>query len=148
MAKERIVFWGRLKSSRLQLENPDIYFKYIANLKEGQRYGITIQEERSLLGSKSNQQLRYFNGVICKLIAEESGQSLEEVKLELKMYAVSPQYFTNKAGDTLKYYPSCSEMSKEEMSDLIDQSIQYAAQNYSMQIPGPADHEWMGYGPA
>ena len=145
---ERIIFWSRLKSGRLQLENPDAYFTYISSLHAENRYGITISDERALQGSKSTQQLRYFNGVVCRMIAEESGQSPAEVKLELKMNSLTPRYFTSKQGDTLKYYPSCSDLSKAEMSDLIERSIQYAAENYSLNIPGPDDHKWLGYGPA
>ena len=142
----KIIFWGRPDKGRLQLENPVAFHEYIAGLNPKKRYGLQLRTEKELDG-KTNPQLRYFNGVICRMLSEESGLSLEEVKIGLKANSQPEQYLKTKHRGVVTYYKSCADMTKEEMTKLIEDSLQYAAENYNLVIPGPDDHKWRGYGP-
>lgn len=54
--------------------------KWTKNLKSG-RYWMIIQDDRP---KRSNDQNRYFHGVIIKMISEETGQPFEWTKYRLK----------------------------------------------------------------
>lgn len=91
------------------------------------------------ISEKTNPQNRYFH-LCCKLIGEHFGYSTPEMKHLLKEHFELFKEFPNKkTGEIKKRILSISELTKLEMTELIQNCYNFAIDN-SIQILTPAEY--------
>lgn len=112
------IFRGRVEKGRLVLDNRD-GFKTLIDSLEGKKIEIVL---RGRSAGKSDQQSRYYFGVVVALVADYLGYEKIEAHEALK------QKFNIKTTTTLK---------SKEFQDYIDQIIRFAASEFHVNIPDP-----------
>lgn len=130
------VFLGNISGGRLFLDKREDYDAYLWTM-ENKRVETLV---RLLRIPKSPNQLRYFRGLICELLADYTGHTNKEIKEELKKEFLVPDYKIGSNGKYIKEYPSLADVSQNEMSRLIERSI-YVATRLGVIIPEPHEVE-------
>ena len=95
------------------------YLSYLIS-KEGQEVDCIIKPPTE---NKSQSQLGYYFGVICKIGGEELGYTIEEMKEVLKAELLVPEIIQTHSGKEVKIYPSIARMTKMDLSRHIEDSI-------------------------
>jgi len=132
------IFSGKIINGRLVLDKREKYDNYLLALNNRDIECIVRKKTRP----KTYNQLRYFHGVVCKIISEHTGSTLKEVKKDLKEEILFPVGELNLAGERKKIYPSLANMNTETMACFIDGSIRVAAQHHGLVIPEPHEVDY------
>lgn len=119
-------------NGRVTYREPQRLADYIANLKDGE-YEMVIQKPKKW---RSNEQNRYFHGVIVKLIAEEIGLSPPEAKDMLKMMFLMHE---KNGVVTLR---STADLSTVEQEEFNEHCRRWAAAEKGLNIPLPNEVDY------
>ena len=112
------IFRGRVDKGRIKLDIPDRFKTYLSSF-EGKRIELVLRERRA---GRSDQQNRYYHGVVLKIIADYLGYTTEEM------------------GELVKEHfniESTSKLSTKEFNDHIERVVGWAAQQFGVYIPDP-----------
>ena len=91
------------------------------------------------ISEKTNPQNRYFH-LCCKLIGEHFGYSTEEMKQLLKEhFELYKEFINKKTGEVKKRFLSITELTKQEMTELIQDCYNFAI-DYNIQILTPEEY--------
>lgn len=105
--------------------------RWIATLK-GQAVVITIKREHA---TRSNQQNRYWWGVVVPLIAEHLGYTNDEMHEALKYKFLRTE--AEAAPTDLPKIRSTTSLNTKEFTDLIENVITWAGSEFGIEIPLP-----------
>lgn len=126
-----------VKGGELSIDRPDVFAGWLRS-QEGKPLELTVKPQRD---DKTGQQLRYFHGVICKLLSDHTGYTLPEMKGLLKGLFLTT-YITSRVGcKEIPVVSSLADLTKREMTDFIEQCIVLAAK-LSVVIPSPETIEY------
>jgi hypothetical protein len=109
--------------------------------------GSKVVEYKRKSPRRSTNQNSYFH-LCLSYIAQDYGTTLEDIKYEIKHSCCKDifiQRCKNKFGQDVTYTRSSSDLTKEEMSQVIDQVRTYAVLNYECYIPSPDDFQGAVY---
>ncbi len=139
----------RKQLARIDLSNPDkpkIIFNAgikafnndLRDFKNQSKVWIQIESYSPI---RSLEQNSFFH-VICKEIADETGNDFDKVKLTLKALYAKKQMedpngepmWNKETGEPLEYVQDTSDMSTSEMASLITKSIAFALEYFNMVI--------------
>lgn len=130
-------FVGIVRNGTVFCKTPGDFKKHLNGL-EGQDVDIVIGKRREY---HTDNQMRYFYGVVCKIISEHTGYDVDEVKEVLKQELLPPvkviQFIDKDTGEVISHsiYPSLADLGKMELSRFIDDSIRKAAEHWGLEIP-------------
>lgn len=111
----------------------------IKKLEDGE-YELAISD---LEMSKSDEQNKYFNGVLVDIFSKKTGYTFQDCKRWFKREFGEKWLATNPiTGQKELEYKSQSKYTIEEMSNLIDRCDQFLRHNLDLNYPTP--EEWKG----
>lgn len=119
---------GKLKMGESQRRAMDMWLASLA----GKPIVITIKQERA---TRSNQQNRYWWGVVVPLIAEHLGYTNDEMHEALKYKFLRLE--AESAPADLPKIRSTASLNTKEFTDLIENVITWAGSEFGLQIPLP-----------
>lgn len=122
-------------NGKLSFQEPQKMAGYVASLFDGV-YEVIIRKPRK---DRSDAQNRFFHGVVLKMIAEQTGQSLEEAKNMVKVMFLMVEkngYITLR--ETKK-------LSTVEMEELNEQCRRWAVVELGINIPLPNEVDYSLY---
>lgn len=107
-------------------------------LKDG-IYDVVIKRHYN---RRSKQQLKYLFGVVYKMIATETGNSIDDIHNALKhMFLLDTIKLGNKELICTKSLSDSGGLTTVEMSDYIENVRAFAASELGLNIPNPGDSE-------
>ena len=113
------IFHGKAENGKLFVHNKERYQQYIQSLSGEIEIKIGRKKKHRSLNQND-----YFHGVICKLIGDELGYTLQEIKGILKFLHLPPRTGT-------------SDLSTVEMEDFHAKCRMWAASEHGIIIPSP-----------
>lgn len=125
------IFYGKVDDGKLILQNPDDFKKHLSAL-EGQEVQAIV---RKPIRHRSNQQNRYYFGVVIKTLSDHTGYSDDEMHDALRML------FLKDHSDTLPTIRSTASLSTTEFETYMTQIREWAARELSLSIPEPNEVE-------
>jgi len=125
-------FIGTIKNGHFIPERLPVFKAYIQGF-EGRQVECVLRKPQN---PKTLQQLRYFHGVVCKVIANNTGYTQDEVKGLLKGHFLT-EYVKGPTGKEVPIVPSLTDLKKIQMTEFIDQCITLAATHWHIVIPAP-----------
>ena len=125
------VFFGRVEKGKLVLKLQDRFNDYLRSL-EGQEVQVVVGKPRK---PRSNQENRYYWGVVIKLLSEHTGYSEDEMHDALRML-----FLTDKTSKmpTLK---STALLSTVEFEEYMSQIRMWASTELQVYVPEPNEVE-------
>ncbi len=106
--------------------------------------------ESSKCNKRSLPQNAYLHGVLIpefknalRSVAYDEVKTDEQAKEIMKRMFLVSSVVNKETGEVLEYVKSTSELTKEEMSNLINEVIKFAAENMNYQIPFPNEQSEM-----
>ena len=121
------VFKATVEKGQLILHNKPAFQKFVGSRKDGE-YKLSLKRSTK---ARSNQQNRYYWGVIIKMISEETGMFPDETHDALKWK------FLRKSAGRFETVHSTTRLSTNEFSEYIDKVIAFASTDLNMRIPLP-----------
>jgi hypothetical protein len=128
-------FKGIAQSGQFVPERPELMEQYLLGM-EGKPLDMVIGKPEEF---KTNSQLAYFHGVVCRIASEASGYTKEEVKGLLKGMFLTRTLESKKTGKVIKYVPTLADLKKLEMMEFIDSCIMLIAREWSAVVPAPEE---------
>lgn len=116
-------FYGKVEQGKLKLDLREKFHELIQSL-EGKRIEIVLKEKTA---ERSDQQSRYYFGVVVAMIADYVGHTKDE------MHSILKEKFHIKTTTTLK---------ANEFQDYISKVIRFAATDLELNIPDPDSVEY------
>jgi hypothetical protein len=126
------VFSGKVEHGKVLLQRPKAYQAEIERL-EGKQIELVI---RKLRVRRSNQESRYYFGVVVPLIAEACGYTEQEAHRALGL-----KFFVIYKDNALPTVQSTADMTTVEFEDRMRQIRQWADQFLEVYIPVPNEAE-------
>ena len=125
------VFLGMVSKGKLVFNNPDGMERYLLGL-DNKSVEVVIRLPRK---DRTNQENRYYFGVVVKLISEHTGFSVDEVHEFLKLKFLSKIIVM--AGEDVKIPRSSTELSTVEWEQWMTEIREWAAMVLGLYIPLP-----------
>lgn len=122
------VFRITIKNGQVKVQNQEKRMHFIRSLADGE-YEEIIRKPRK---PRSNEQNRYLHGVIFKMIADEVGDSLDEVKSAMKN-----KFLKYQTSGGLEAIRDTSDLSTVELEDFNEKCRRWAAEFLHIYIPNP-----------
>ena len=135
-------FYGKNTSGLFLFNKPKVFRAYTAGLKDGDYY-VTLHKVKGSM--KSNEQLGYFHAVVVPTVLKQMrDDGNDTVKFEMNgrvkelpltedmVIVILKEVWAKNKGVKVK---SKANMTKEEASELIDISIEWAARYLGCSIP-------------
>jgi hypothetical protein len=123
------IFRGRVEKGILRLA-PGFY-AYLGSL-EGLEVEVVVRKKRS---KRSDQQNRYYWGVVVKMIADHCGYTPEEMHEALKFKVLGSE---SPDDHGLVKIRSTAALSTDEFSQYVNKVVQFAAMSLGVFIPDPS----------
>jgi hypothetical protein len=120
MALRAPVFYGNVIEGKIKLDNPTRFKAYKDGL-EGKRVQLVLKEKQDIRSEELN---RYYWGVVVAMLAEEIGESPEDMHEALKAH------FKIKSTAALK---------TKEFLEFLEQVKRWAATFHGVNIPDPGE---------
>lgn len=135
-------FKGIIKNGKLDMYNLDRFKEYFKKF-EGKDVAITIDKWSSI---RSLQQNNYLHGVVFKMIADETGYTIPEVKDKIKVETGFVREIEAK-GEKILVLKETSQLSKKEFGEFVDACRDWAIVRLKLNIPSPdeVDYESLYY---
>lgn len=128
------IFKGLVTKGKLEIENPSRLAKYLASLD-----GAVEVVIRKFRKQRSNEQNRYFHGVIVKMVADDLGLSPPEAKDMLKMM------FLMVERNGIVTLRETSKLSTVEQEEFNEHCRRWAAAERGLSIPLPNEVDYDTY---
>jgi hypothetical protein len=87
-----------IKQGKLHFDNLEQFKDYLRTFPDEKRVEVTVDKVKH---PRSNQQNRYYHGVVVKLIAKHTGYPVEDVHQALKTMFLTKDIWFNKRGLTI-----------------------------------------------
>jgi hypothetical protein len=129
------IFLGFVKNGKLIFKELELFKIYLHSL-EGKSLDIIVRLVRK---DRSNQENRYYRGVVVPMISEHTGYTPEEVHEFLKLKFLSKIIVL--AGKDERIPRSSTELSTIEWEKWMTEIREWAAQELSLVIPEPKQVE-------
>ena len=133
MDQKKLKFHGTIQGHKFLAKEPDAFLAHIRSLS-GEEVTVTVTKYRAYK-QRSNDQNRYYWGVVIKLLKDETGHSPEELheilklKFLLKTYQLKDKQFPGVA--------STADLSTMEFEDLMAKIRSWASLDLGIYIPAP-----------
>ncbi|MCE5335161.1 MAG: hypothetical protein LLG06_11320 [Desulfobacteraceae bacterium] len=114
---------------------PDAPYRYAVHLStlEGKQVEIVVRKRKS---QRSQDQNRYYWGVVVEILAKHFGYEPEEMHEALKF-----KFLRTHAGD-LPTVKSTAKLNTGEFTEYVDRVIRWAAAEHGCYVPGPNEVEY------
>ena len=122
------IFHGCVRNDVIELDNKDRFRAHRKTL-EGERIDLILRKRTS---QRSDQQNRYYHGVVIKLLAEHTGYTTDEMHENLKRL-----FLSTKDEHGLIRIGSTATLKTLEFKDYLDRIIRWAAIDLGVPIPEP-----------
>lgn len=121
------VFYKTVKDQKVQIDET-------LSFQEGERVQVKIER---IYSPRSNEQNRYYWGVLLKIFSEETGYTQQELHEALKYE------FLKKDMGRLTGAKSTKELNTKEFNDYISTVRNFASRDFGCYIPSPGEVEWL-----
>ena len=129
----RLKFHGKIEGHRFRPNEPRAFLTYVKSLS-GEDVTVTVNKYRAYK-QRSNEQNRYYWGVVVKLLSDETGHSAEEIHEVLKIKFLLKPY--NLKGKQLPGATSTADLTTAEFESYLSQVRSWASQELAVYIPAP-----------
>jgi hypothetical protein len=123
------VWKAKMDRGMFQFEDLDRVCVFLGRFEQGQDLEVIIRKPLKLT---STPQMRYYYGVVIKLISDYTGHTADEVDSILK-----GKFLVRVDSRGLKYTPSKTAITTSEMEEYLRQVRAWAAGCLSLDIPEP-----------
>lgn len=130
------VFHLTILKGKASVKDPEKRLKYIQSLPDGE-YDEVIKKKQSI---RSLQQNAYLHSVIFQMIADHTGDSMEDVKSALKIMFLG---YMSKSG--LRAVKDTSRLNTKELEEFNEKCRIWAAEFLGMYIPLPNEIDVSSY---
>ena len=127
------VFHGKVEKDVIVLDNKDRFRAHRKTL-EGERIDLILRKRTD---QRSDQQNKYYHGVVVKLLADSTGYTPEEMHENLKR-----MFLSTKDAHGLIRIGSTAALKTLEFKDYLDKIIRWAAIDMGIPIPEPNDVDY------
>lgn len=138
MKESQVNIFGTTKSGKLHISNRHVLDEWLKNQPDGEDVAIRVIVQKNF---KTNRQLRLLYKLF-REISKHTGSSVEDTKLFLK-YHFGLCYVHNIEGAELTVCKSISDLTKTEISELIEQTDIWANQTLGLQILSEDDKNFI-----
>jgi len=132
MAKIKPIFYGVVQKGKLVLDEPKLYKQHLKTFKredgEPTKVVMVLEKWRQ---SRSDNQNRYYWGVVVRMIADELGYSDEEAHEAIKWE------FLRKLGVRITTVRSTADLSTVEFEEYLSKVRTWASIELNIMIPLP-----------
>ena len=125
-------FLATIHGGKMMIQDTDLFQRFISTQKDGE-YDLIIKNHKR---TRSNQQNRYYWGVIIRIIADETGHSDNEVHEHMKWR------FLRKRGGKLETVRSTTDLSTSEFEEYTENIRRFAATELQCQVPIPNEIDY------
>lgn len=137
----KLTYLGKVKEGKLDIADP--YFDRELEKLNGRPVYVTVEEWRN---TRSEQQNRYYWGVVVKLISEETGFDTMEAHEVLK-HKFNPKHseLTNKTTgeiELIEYGGTTTRMTTKDFMEYIEKIQRWASEFLSLNIPDPNQEDF------
>ena len=137
MSADDILTRGRtfraiVQEDEIQFRDPAAVLKHIKSLK-GKQVTVTI---RRWIPPRSDQQNKYWHGVVLPMFADEAGLDLVEAKQVLKMHFLP--IWIGEGANRIQTCRRTRDLDVGEMSKFTDDCRRLAADMFGLNIPDPS----------
>lgn len=135
MKNYKLIFHGKVEGGKFRPEDEAGYELAPLSL-EGKRVTITIGRYRK---PRSNEENRYYWGVVCQMIAEEMGEDAEYIHELLKSLLLKEIIYKEINGKMMRFerIKSTAELSTFEFEEYAEAARRWAATELQIVIPEP-----------
>lgn len=124
---------GKVEGGKLRLDNKDAFTSWMQTL-EGRRVELVIQRERHV---RSDNQNRYYRGVVLQLIADHTGHTTDEVHEAMRL-----QFLLRPSDRGLPTtVASTTDLTTAEFSQYVENVKRWAATDLGVYCPDPGETE-------
>jgi hypothetical protein len=123
------IFYGTVLNGKLNMEDR---FATLLRSMEGQRVEVTVRKYHR---RRTDQQNRYYFGVVIPILADHTGYTSDEMHDALKAKFLGVQE------KGLLHIKSSALLSRLEFKEYVDKIIQWAARDLTIYIPPPENVE-------
>ena len=106
----------------------DGFMLFLGRFAEGEELEIVVRKPRK---PSSTAQMRYYYGVVCKVLSEYTGHTPDEVDSAMKWM------FLRRQNKGMEYVPSKSDLTTVEMEEYVEKIRQWALVGLDCHIPLP-----------
>jgi len=129
-----IPVWQSRKTGTLfEVINLDAFMLYLGRFHEGEPLEVIVRKPRK---PTSTPQMRYYYGVVVKLLSDYTGHTPDEIDSILKW-----KFLVRTDGNGLDYVPSKKDLTTTTMEEFLDRVRVWAAISLSVTIPLPNEIE-------
>lgn len=125
-------FNATIESRTFKITNLEAFKEYLMKFNEGEKLILTLEK---LKKTRSNQQNRYYWGVVLPTISEATGHTVDELH-EIFKGMFLPRQFINFKGKEIELNGSTAKSNSKEMTEYIDKIIVEAG-SMGISIPPP-----------
>lgn len=129
------IFHGSIMKGRLTLDNPERYLVYMAGL-EGKRVEVVLRKKRS---KRSDQQNRYYWGIVVQILANHCGYEPDQMHEALKYKFLSDHQEDSSGLITIR---STASMTTDEFAQYVNRVVRWAAESLGVYVPSANDMEY------
>ena len=124
------IFYGTVLNGKLDME--DRFASFLQSM-EGQRVEVTVRKKHR---RRTDQQNRYYFGVVIPILADHTGYTSDEMHDALKVK------FLGVPEKGLMHIKSSALLSRLEFKEYVDKISQWAARDLGVYIPLPDNMEF------
>ena len=133
MDQKKLKFHGTIQGHKFLAKEPKAFLAHVKSLS-GQEVTVTVNKYRAYK-QRSNDQNRYYWGVVIKLLRDETGHSPEELHEILKLKFLLKTYQLK--GKQFPGVVSTADLSTMEFEDLMAKIRSWASLDLGIYIPAP-----------
>lgn len=127
--------YGNIINGKLEIDK-DEFIENIKNMKDGR----IILEIKPYKNNISNKQRNYYWGVVIELLAQETGEAVEDIHEVMKSKFIPSKTITIFL-EEIKQRKSITKLNTKEMEDYMSKIRVWASQFLSCYIPDPNEEE-------
>jgi len=143
----KFIFHGYVEKGKLSLYNRNGLPEILPTF-EGMEVSLTLQERKTERTQKQN---RYYWGVVIPLVRMGlkelgyRGTTKEATHKLLKSMFLKEELVNESSGEVLTFQGSTANLSTQQFTDYIDEVVQFAAEELSVDIPQPNEQMEIEY---
>ena len=131
------VFRGKRIGKKIKLYKKEQFNTYLMSLPED--IEVIVRAKRD---TRSDQQNRYYWGVVLKIVADETGHTREELHEILKSISMVTKTCIQLNGEVYGVVRSTTSLNTKEMEDYLSECRQWASQKLGCYVPLPNEVEY------